>query len=135
MATKEEIKEKATRDREIRAFYRRIDRGDPASWDWDQTDLTMDANWYDLDCSGVVPAGAIAIVFAVSISDATVNTYLRLRKNGNSNDINRGLVRIQVANVYNDAEFTVACDSNRIVEYYASAAIDSVYLGINAWWI
>jgi len=112
-----------------------VDRGDAAGFDWDETTLTEDGTWYDLDCSSVVPAGAKAILFYVLINDNSVGVAFQMRQNGNSNLIALNSVRTQVADAYNEASFIVPCDSNRVVEYRATAttwtSIDIVIMG---WW-
>jgi len=100
--------------------YRYVDRGDPASPDWEVGDLTTDGTWRDLDCSSIVSSDAIAIIFKIKIYDDAVGNTFLLRKNGNTNSINAPSVRTQVIDNYNDAVFIVACDSNQTVQYCAS---------------
>ena len=112
-----------------------VDRGDAAGDDWDETTLTTDETWNDLDCSSVVPANAKAILFEVVIEDNTVDAQFILRENGNSNTINIDGAITQVANVRVINNIIVACDSNRIVEYYGSAiAWTRIDLTIRGWW-
>jgi len=66
--------------------------------------------------------------------DAAGNTF-GLRKNGNSNNENATYVTTQVANVIMRGEAIVACDSNRIVEYYASNTTwTAIGLTVRGWW-
>jgi hypothetical protein len=44
-----------------------------------------------------------------------------MRKNGNSNIINMNAVTTQVLNIENHALFLVPCDTNQVVEYWATA--------------
>jgi hypothetical protein len=112
-----------------------VDRGDSATHDWDQTTLTTDGAYHDLDCSPVVPAGAKAILFRVTISDNLVQQSFIMRENGNSNAINKSIVQTQVANVINDADMIVACDSDRVVEYGASNTTwTNINIAIRGWW-
>lgn len=112
-----------------------VDRGDAAGLDWDETTLTEDGTWRDLDCSSVVPANAKAILFRVYVIDETINQVLRIRENGNSNTTNCSQIRTQVANQYNDGDFVVACDSGRIVEYFATNATwTGIGIVIRGWW-
>lgn len=112
-----------------------VDRGDPSATDFDEGDLTQDGGWYDLDLSSIVPSGAIAVLLLVWIKDDAVNTVLQFRKNGNSDIYNTSILRTQVVNVFNDADTIVACDSNRVIEYKASAAITSLGIIVRGWWV
>lgn len=112
-----------------------VDRGDAAGSDWDETTLTKDANWHDLDCSPVVPANAKAILFYVIIEDNSADRIFRMRKNGNSNEISVSALKTQVANIDNYADFVVMCDSNRKVEYAASSGTwTRIDIVIKGWW-
>ena len=120
-----------------------VDRGDPTSVDWDESSsgtgndhLTEDGTWNDLDCSSIVPAGAVAISFFLSIQDDTASSLIMMRKNGNSNTFAIKQMRTQVANVRNPGEMTIACDSNRVVEYLASnTAWSDIDITITGWWL
>jgi len=95
-----------------------VNRGDPAAWDWTVGDLTTDGTYHDLDCSGIVPSNAVAIVFFIQVEDGTAEIPFRLRKNGNSNGYNVGEVRTIVTDVTSSATLIVPCDANQVVEYY-----------------
>lgn len=97
-----------------------VDRGDPSAYDWLVGDFTTDNSWYDLDCSSIVPAGATHILFRVGITDDAVGSQFSLRKNGNSDVYNAGVLKTQVVNVDFTAEVLVPCDSSRIIEYRGS---------------
>lgn len=47
------------------AGQRWTDRGDPATSDWDEGDLTADGSWHDLSLSAIVPAGAALVLLRV----------------------------------------------------------------------
>jgi len=111
------------------------DRGDPASADWTEATLITDNVWRDLDCSSIVPAGAVAILFRAYIVDDAVGSAFLMRKNGNSNVWVGPGCRIQVANVGADGDFIVACDANRVVEYKTSpTTFTNIYLTVSGWW-
>ena len=109
------------------------DRGDPAAADFDEGDLTMDASWNDLDLSGIVPEETKAVVISAYMLDGTLNATLKFRKNGNSNEQALHVVRTTVAGVGANATFTVACDSSRVIEYYASEALTTVAIRVTGW--
>jgi len=95
-----------------------IDRGDPSDWDFEETDLTTDATWRDLDCSSIVPAGVTHIAFRGYINGST-NDYFQIRKNGNSNAYTAQTITCQRTGPI-EFSWIVSCDTSRIVEYLAS---------------
>lgn len=112
------------------------DRGDPADPDFILSGLTTDGTWHDLDCSSVVPAGAVGIVIRATVNDNATNSYLNFRKNGNSNTAAIITVRTQVADVPADGNAIVPCDSNRIIEYQAAnTTFTSIAIVIIGWFL
>ena len=113
-----------------------VDRGDPSSWDWEVGDLTTDATWRDLDCSAIVPAGAIALDLLVWLKDDAAGSNIMFKKKDNTNDISLADVRTQVANVDIAQRFIIACDTNRIVEYYGKdLAFVTIRIHVCGWFI
>ncbi len=111
------------------------DRGDPAAADYTLTDFTTDGTWRDLDLSGIVPAGAKAVLLYIRIKDDLTDRVFGLRKNGNSNAFNTYALNTQVANLSVYDEATVACDSNRIIEYnFTNTTWTSVDVTVRGWW-
>ncbi len=111
-----------------------VDRGDPAAYDFRETDLTMNNTWQILNLSSIVPAGAKAVFFKNSYTDSSVGAAVTFRKYGNSNDINAQIARTVVLNQFHDLGMIVACDSNRRIEYKFSQVFSSVYISIAGWW-
>ncbi len=110
------------------------DRGDNAAWDFDEDDLTEDGNWNDLDLSSIVPSGATAVLLGVDITDDAVGSTILLRKNGNSNEVNMGIVRTQIAGVERSADRIVFCDVNQVIEYQATAVVwSSILFTVRGW--
>ena len=101
--------------------HRFVDRGDPAAWDWLETGskavLNTDGTWRDLDCSAIVPVGAVAILFRIVLYDDALASTLTLRKNGNTNAFGATGCRTAAINVYVEGSVTIPCDANRVVEY------------------
>ena len=111
-----------------------VDRGDPAAHDF--SSFTTDGAWHDLDLSSILPAGTFAVLLYVKILDDAAGSYFAVRKNGNSNEINTGIARTQVANIINEAQMTVFVDSGRIVEYKASnLTFTSIDVSVLGWFI
>lgn len=113
-----------------------IDRGDPAAPDWTEISLTKDGAWHDLDLSPIVPAGAIAVQLRCHLIDDVAGSLIIFRKNGNTNLYNCQSMSIQVANIPRDRCMTVFCDTNRVIEYFASGVVwTSIQLVVCGWWI
>ena len=82
-----------------------------------------------------MPAGATAVLLRIRLSDDAVGTYIRFRKNGNSNATNRGEVITQVAGVTLMQEVIVACDAGRVIEYYGrNVAFVLLSVLVAGWW-
>lgn len=113
-----------------------IDRGDPANFDWQLTDLNPDGDWHDLDCSTIIPAGAKAILFRTLISAVTVDISLGIRKKGNSNDRAASWSNTQSEAVWTKADMIVACNSARKCEYMLDSEVwGAVYITVAGWWL
>jgi hypothetical protein len=109
------------------------DRGDPTADDFNQTTLTFDSTWHDLDVSSIVPENAKAVLLVVLIKDNLVGTQFQVRKNGNTSGYNRSQIYTQVANNYMISDFIIACDNNRIIEYSGISGTDELTLTIKGW--
>lgn len=109
------------------------DRGDPASVDWDETDLTADGNWHDLNLSSVIPAGATAVLLRVRL-EATVKT-LSFRENGNSSAVNVATLETGGGAGIMRGDLLVAPDANGVIEYNLSGAATSVSITVGGWWV
>lgn len=103
-----------------------VDRGDPSANDFTQATLTADDAWHDLDLSGIVPAGAVAVYLKFVIIASSVNRYVLLRKKGNVNEYAAPTVRSVFANGINDASLIVALDTNQFCQYKLSNIVWTV---------
>ncbi len=112
-----------------------VDRGDFNTYDWTQATLTTDGTWNDLDLSGIVPAGAKAVSINLLLADDVAGSHFSLRKNGNSNAFVQTPMYTQVGGILNGYTVTVACDANRVIEYYgANVAFATITIVVNGWW-
>jgi hypothetical protein len=110
-------------------------RGDPEDFDFTTNDFTTNEQWYELDCSLIVPENAKAILLYVQIKSDNYSDYLTFRKNGNINNFVRSTVRTQVPNVFNDLNCIVSCDNDRMIEYKAkNTSFSEIYVSIMGWW-
>ncbi|KKK91543.1 hypothetical protein LCGC14_2711890, partial [marine sediment metagenome] len=115
------------------------DRGDPATNDYTVGDFTTDSTWRDLNLgptgAGIVPAGAKAVLLRVAVKDDAAGSQIKFRKNGHTNEINSGGSLVVVVNVTNIEETTVACDTNQVVEYWATNTVFTVInVTVKAWY-
>lgn len=117
---------------------RLVDRGDPASIDWIQTDLTVqDGTYTDLSLSAKIPKSAygkpVELLLAVR-NDGSGGSTLIIRKNGNSNPVNTIRVRSHPtdAAVFYMSGFAF-CDSNGVVEYAISSTMDWCQLSVRSY--
>jgi hypothetical protein len=113
-----------------------VDRGDPASADFNQGDLTTDGAWHDLDLSGIIDEGAVLVHMTISIVDNAANLYIKFRKNGNSNATNIALMHNPVANIQLDGDILVACDEDGVIEYQCSnTSFTAIVIRVRGWWV
>ena len=114
---------------------RYVDRGDPAAADKVKANLTCDSTWRDWDLSGIVPAGASAVLIRVYMQRDDAAGSLLLRKKGNSNSFNVGGVTHGEAGTINWGEITVACNANRVIQYFGIGATwTALNLTVAGWW-
>lgn len=126
---------KVTHQNKMKLAPHWVDRGDPASSDYEAGDLTMDSAWHDLDLSSIVPAGATMVALYVIIQDGATDSQVKFRKNGNSNVINRAQIRTQVVNGSIDGNMIVHCDQNRVIEYFINATLTICTIIVTGWYI
>lgn len=92
--------------------------GDSASNDWDATSLTTDGSWHDLDCSAIVPSGAVAIIIRCAVQDGGSNNKMAIKKKGNTYTTVGSQCWIPATNGKVGNHFTVECDSDRKLQYW-----------------
>ena len=98
--------------------------------------ITSDGNWHDMDCSGTVPAGAVAIMFSIKTISSTPNDYFYMCNKGDSASWSVQRCQVMVANIAQNAMFIMPCDANQVVEYSTSnIAWTVLYIVILGWWI
>ncbi len=111
-----------------------VDRGDPSGVDFTQASLTMDGTDYPLDLSAIVPDGAKSVLMRVNMTDNSVGSLISFSKNGNANFRNNDVLRTSVANIIEDDTVIVACDSDRKIQYSATAGLTGVQITVGGWW-
>ena len=126
-------------DTELSGAEKFTDRGDPASYDFAVGDLTTDGTWKTagsgLDLSGIVDAGATAVLLRVHVIDDALGSTIEFRKSGSSNAINISMVEPPVVNVSLYADLIVPLASDRIVEYKgANVTFTTINIAVKGWW-
>jgi len=112
-----------------------VNRGDPASYDFDENDLMPGGSWVDLDLSGIVPEGAEAVLLMVLAIPSGVGKMIKFRKNGNAE--NKAIAKMisQVTSVEFAAELIVPLDDDRKIEVLASiVGFDVIAISVVGWW-
>jgi len=112
-----------------------VDRGDPSDWDWTTGDFTIDGDYYDLDCSAIVPAGATAICFFLNFQHSTAGKSLYFSKKGNQYEINCQAFTCLSPTTRHLVNFTVFCDANRVIQYRGPAQVFSLITLVVTGWI
>lgn len=114
-----------------------VDRGDQVGADFDITNFSVVGTWTNLDCSTIVPAGAIAISsLFIALDNTTQNAFIQLRKDGNSNTSNIFMILTPTPGVAISGESLVFCSTSRIIEYYKShATITAASMYIKGWFL
>ena len=112
-----------------------VDRGDVAGWDLEQGAMTMTGAFIEWDLSSIVPAGAIAVLLQLQVTDNTVGATLRVRNFDNSNMYNIINLVIQAANQQVAMDGITSISSGRKVKYQASEALGFAGMLVKGWWI
>ena len=112
-----------------------VKRGDPSDYDFDETDLTHDNNWYDLDLSSIVPSGATWVKLRVYIIGVGTSKEIDFRENGNSNTYATGGVITQVASIPIEGQVDIPLDFDRVVEYKISSTLSTVGIVVIGWYM
>lgn len=113
-----------------------VDRGDPATVDFDVDDFFCDGAWKYLDLSGIVPAGAKAVLLTVSLQDNEVNTYVSFRNGDNSNVYSKSKLTVQVADIFIEQDVVVPVPTDRVISYKTTnTTITVLNVTVKGWWV
>lgn len=111
-----------------------VSRGDPVGLDFDITDLTLDGALHELDLSGIVPEGAVAVQIIWYFVANVANTCMWLYP---SDTVNFQLalgVTSQVANIEINSDGFVRMAPDRKLKYLqTSPPIISVGITVKGW--
>lgn len=114
-----------------------IDRGDPATPDFDHTDFTNDEVWRELDLSGIVPSNASAVLINFMFTTTAINNAAMFRTKGNNDVYNVSMNLSQVAGIRNGNDNVIPIGSDGKIEYNLCAACVWLIanLTVKGWWL
>lgn len=112
-----------------------VDRGDPATFDFDKDDFTKDGTWRNIDISAIIPVSAKAILIGLETETPIANKEIIFRKYGNSNPDNHCGAQTLSANKLRHSGCVVAVDNNQRLDYKIdSATWTTLDVLIRGWW-
>jgi hypothetical protein len=101
-------------------------RGQLSDWDFAVGDLTTDGNWHELDWTGKVPSGTVAVYISGMLSDDVANTYIFFGENGYTPIYNIKRQYVPAANQPIGLGFWVGLDANLKCKYKTTNTTISV---------
>lgn len=106
-------------------------------WDFTEANFTIDGGWHvdELNLSAIVPAGAVAVHLRLYLMDNAASTYISLRSNATTKSNNSITAFSTVANVGVDVDTILNIDADRLVDFFSSAAFDSIDIAVMGWFI
>jgi len=111
------------------------DRGDPAVYDFDKDDLTIDGAWHDLALGAIVPVCVKAVLLVGHVEGNGTDWEIKFRKKGNVNEINHGAMETIRANVERCRMMICAINAGRVLQYKAdNQAWATLDLAVRGWW-
>jgi len=113
-----------------------IHRGDPDAWDFLKGAFTRDLNWYPLDLSSIVPAGASAVNLRCFSFTSIVNPYIMFARHAVIHGYNLHSHDTPISGLGSNSTFTIGIDPDRLIQYaMADAGIIAVDLLVCGWWL
>lgn len=113
-----------------------VDRGDPATYDFDETDLTLDGTWRELDLSRIVPSSATRVLLSAQIEDTfgANGDWVHFRDTGKSNNYNvSGIQSGGGAEPANHIQDVMVMLSSQAIDYKGYAG-GEVLITVRGWW-
>ncbi len=105
-------------------------------WDFTKVDLTTDANWHDLDLSGIIPVEAKAVLVFIRIRDTLTGLYALLSTPGETEIGCFTYLYNQVSGIRMGACYVITPDANRKIIYKFSDQVwDEIHVKIMGWWL
>jgi hypothetical protein len=108
-------------------------RGDPSTYDFTQASLILDSTLRILDLSAIVPSDAKLVHIRCRSLNNTATGVVGFTHKDNLGTYALPLLRIQVANIYNERDFFIPIGTDGLIKYYAVAGIDNIDILILGW--
>lgn len=99
---------------------------------WDFSGITSSQV---IDCSSIVPDGAVAIHIRFTAKCSSANRFCLIKKNGNSYGLEAIVMHSQIANYYIDNNGTVECNDDRELYYSEASGAWTAYVQILGYYI
>lgn len=130
-----EIPSRSVRDE----MYVTRHRGAGAPYDFVIGDFIVDGTWYDLDLSGIVPVGAVAVnMHCKTVANpAGPSSAWYVRPHGDLVTIGTCIGRTQTNVLPSGESFVIGLDADRSISYrlIIAGAIASLDVTVKGWWI
>lgn len=121
---------------EIGTFHGYVDRGAISAYDFQQSDLTTDEEWHDLDLSAIVPTNAKLVHLRLELKDDSVGAFILLRKKGSSDNYNNGRKAILVADLFHYESEFVALGPGCTIQYLTfDTTWTNIRIAVRGWFI
>lgn len=104
--------------------------------DFDETHFTLNSNWHNdgLDLSGIVPAGAKAVLLEIVIQSSIGTPALQLRRDAVSGTYSFA-VPVQVTDIANTKQLIIPIDADLKLDYMGSDEITLLTVAVVGWYI
>lgn len=110
-----------------------VDRGDPASPDFTEADLTLDGSWNSLDLSAIIPSDAVLVLVHGYMEDTVDTDNIHFREPGNSNTANAA--RLRAGGGFQGVNDMLVVPSGQAISYNGSSGASPVIeLTVGGWW-
>ncbi len=110
-------------------------RGDPATFDFVNGDMTLDNTYYDWDLTSIIPIGTQAVLLAANLANTGAYSHFFMREKGHVNDVASTMLVSGAATLVNREVAIIVPNSNRIVEYRGkTGGWTIIQLTVIGWW-
>lgn len=113
-----------------------FNRGDPATFDYDQNTIFVEDTWTGLSLSTIIPAKTTAVLLSVMAEDVGgMPLPLRFRTTGNSNEKNISMVLSMAIGLNYYHDLLMPTGGAQSIEYHIPVdGIGLIQLTVKGWW-
>lgn len=110
---------------------------EPTADDFDETTLTDDVLWHDLDLSSIIPPDATAILVFVKVQDNVANSHVHFRRSDQSAEFQMTETCTQVGNQIHNNTFTCGVIGQKVSVQCVPKPTDFTFIDIIilGWWL